>query len=379
MKKFTLGITLLATATGSAFAAPLLSNDFIQTNFTLNAKVRYDDNILLTATGDKSDTIYEFDPGVKFNLGNKDKPGLLQLSATEAVQRYDKATSLNSNLISYNLNSNLGTASGDKTTATVSAGYSQIAANTPGTLANPTILSRRNVTDAGAGANYKFSGLTDFTLAGQYEYTEYKAASSVNSRVYTVPFNYYYTPDSSKIDLSAGLQYRKTDLKSVTTPGYTDYYYNVGLRSTPVSTKISGSLSVGLNQRDTPNAKTEYSPGVKGNLSYKYTDKTTFTLGASNDFGASSGGQSQKIVSINGGVQTNFNEQWSASLDLSYSRTKFATVPPRTDGLHNASLGVTYVATKWCSIRLADAYADNTSNVGAYKDNTVSLTAVLNY
>ncbi len=381
MKYLALGAVALTALAGNVYAAgPLFAESApygpIALFLTGNVGVRYDDNIQL---GDGiinpkvSDTIFTVVPGVEADFGKRDGGGLFSVfTYAESLERYVNSTNLNTSLASVNLTSTLA---GGKTTGDFNAGYSQLTANTP--VSGVPGLLRRNETHLGGHVKFTVSEISKLGLGLTYDQTDYKTAGLANSKIFTVPLNYYYIIDA-KNDLSLGVRYRKTQL---TAPGtdFTDYYYNIGWDG-EISSKLTGNISVGLNQRKPQVGKSEASLGLNSSLSWKATDKTSVNLNLSNDFGSSSAGQSQRALTAGLSADTQIAADWTGSAKVNYSSTRYPGT--RVDDYWSFGVSTKWTVSKIFSLTAAYDYKDNSSSIGganSYTGNVFSLTGSVRY
>jgi hypothetical protein len=375
MKKLVLGAVALTTLAGTAFAAFSLGNN-ATVFFTGNFGVRYDDNIQLgdgTINPKISDTIFEFDPGLELDLGKPQANFSATLAFVESLTRYVDTTNLDAELASINLKSAYNAPG--KYTSGFHAGYSQFNQNTP--ISGVPGLLRRNVTNVGGDVKYDLTAKSQLGVGLSYDQTDYKTAGLSNSKIYTVPVNYYY-PITEKLFLTPGIRYRKTQLSAPGTD-FTDYYYSLGLVR-DIDPLLTGTFSIGLNHRQPQVGKTESSIGLDSSLAYKYTEKTNLTFKLSNDFGNASVGTSQQTLTIGGGVNHVFAPDWSGSANINYSSTKYAGT--RKDEYWDFDLSAQYTVNRYWSLSLSYDYKDNSSSLGGantYKDNLLSLKASVRY
>jgi hypothetical protein len=365
MNKIILCSAGLILAASSAAAAPFFAiGDNAQLFLTGKASVRFDDNILTSNALKISDTIFEVTPGIDLEIG-KNAQFKSKFSFTESFTRYEKTAGLNTELGSFSL---LSTYENGKTSAEFDASLRQLNQNTPTSGVTGGLL-RRNETSAGAKAQIVLTPKSELGVGFGYDRINYKAAGLVNSKIYTVPVNYYHelTP---KIDGSVGVRYRLTQLAS--TPDSSDYYYNVGLRG-EYTPKLRGTFSVGYDQRSIKGGKDESSIGLDSSLTYDFSPKTKATLVVSNDFGSASAGQSQEIFSLSAGIQSELGAQWIGFGNISYNSINYAG--PRKDDFNQVTVGATYLVNEMFSVSGTYSYKKNSSNV-AGQDYTVNVFAV---
>jgi len=365
----------LAALSVVAQAAPFLAvGDSAELFLTGTAGVRSDDNVLLSANS-KSDTIYQFAPGLDLVFGNNSLTKG-HVFYKETSDRYTNHSTLNTNLSSFGLASAYDD---QKLKMNLDSSFDQLAQNTVDTqAANPDSLSRRDIFKINGGSEI---GMTDKSSIGasvSYEDTDYIKRIFDDSKITTVPVNYYYEV-SPKVDMSFGYRYRNTKLHS----GFNsnDSFYSVGARG-EFTPKLSGSVAIGYSQRTfSKGIKSEKTPGIDSSLTYAASEKTTVRFGVSNDFGVSGVGAAQRNLSYNFGVQSKMSEEWSAGVNLSYRAIRYLGAGSRTDDYFEGGLNATYVINQVVNIVGGVTYRKNDSDLtGSNFDNTVySLAANFRY
>jgi hypothetical protein len=388
MKKFVLGSAILASATVAALAVPLpfITNDELQVTILANTSVRWDDNITLTNVHTISDTIFEFDPGLSVNFGAAGAPWAVNFTGTEDLTRYDRNAFLDTSLAHLALTANYTDL---VSTFGLNAAYTQVGQNLPNdNPTNPSILEQHDTTDLGAKGETALTDLVRIGLAVQYEKITYNVPNTVDSQVTTVPLNLYYKVDPI-FDLSAGAQLSKTDLADGT-PGYTDYYYNLGARLEP-NQLWSGSYNIGLDQRSfqQEGLSTTDQLGMNGTLTYTPNSMQSFNVGVGNNFGQASDGQSQRILSFNAGVSQKVGDDFTVLANAAYDRIDFEITPPRQDKFFSGTLAVDWAAIHGDQkghdllvLEAAYVYTGNNSSIGgpnSFRDNTYKISAIIKY
>jgi hypothetical protein len=372
MKNIVRNIIVLGCVGSSAFAAPFLAiGDNAELFVTGTAGVRYDDNILLAPDNQAiDDTIVQFVPGLVLDFG-KDSAVKGTFTAQETLNAYLDNSQFNDQLGSVSFvskydNGNLK--------LNADASFAQLDQNTY--AANGTTI-RRDVTTADIGGELSISDKTSIGTGFNYTEVQYKQPGAVSEKDYGVPVNVYYgiTP---KVDLSAGVSYRRSDLNNGTS--FDDYYYNVGARG-EFTPKLKGTFSVGYNQRNASVGQDDDGLGLQAGLTYLYTDKTLFTLNASNDFSAATTGASQKNFAVTLGGQTDIAVDWKLNASATYRRVEYQTTPSRTDDYVEGTVGATYVINSNFSVNGSYLFRGNKSDqAGAgFSDNVVSLSISARY
>ena len=367
-----LGAALLCGDKNLAAAAAAESDsDFF---FTGVASAQANDNVFLSHTNAKSDTIFDLTPGLEFDFGkNSLTKGMFSIN--EDFQIYGSESSLNTGLT----NAAFTSAYDDnKTKLNLNASY-HIADQATRDVHLVGVLVKRDLYHAEALGEDAVTEKTSVGAGVVYDDTQYKHTGYTNWEWIKVPLKYYYEVEP-KLDLSAGFTYKDNQLG---TGGVNsnEYFYNVGARG-EFTPKLTGELSVGYEQiQFAKGVKSKNGVGVDSNFTYAYTPKTTVTFGVSNDFGYSaSGGSSYRIFGLNGGVSTAINDQWKANAQLSYNHYDYISTTEKDD-FYNGQLGATYIINVYLSVTGAYTYTEDSSNITAdsFTNNIFSISASLRF
>lgn len=361
-----LSLALASAATAAPFLA---AGDGAELFLTGTLGVRSDDNIFMSPNK-VSDVVFEVNPGVDFVFG---KGSMTQgnLSLVENISRYSQNSDLNTELFGINFNSKYDDG---KTKVTANAGFNELNQNTVDTANVGNQLSRRDV------STIKLVGETSVTAKSKvgagvnYKNTNYKRTGFVDQTVTEVPLNYYYGV-TSKVDLSFGFRYRNTDLQVGTDSK--DYIYTIGARG-DFTPKVSGSVAVGVGQRDFSTGSDQNIFSLDSGLNIAMTAKSTLNLNASNDFGVSGTGAQQKNFSLGGTVKSKISDQLSTRAGLTYRAIDYYT---RTDDYVEGVLGVDYVVSNNVTITGSYTYRNNSSKLATaeFTGNVFSLAAKFRY
>lgn len=372
-------LTFLAgLASTPVIAAPFLAiGDNAELFLTANASARYEDNVTFASANEISDQIFEFSPGLELAFG---KNSLVRgsFSVYEKFIAYADNTQFNDELFNAIFKS---TYSGAKLKVGTNASYRELNQTTRDVQA---IIES---TEMAAGVDGEVS-LTRKTKVGagfQYSDRDYKGAGLLDRTVYTIPVNYFFAI-SPKVDLSAGIRYRNTEVDAANSDSES-FNFNVGARG-EFTAKLSGSFNVGFTRRKTDAGGGSSSLlGVDAGLVYAYSPKTRFTLDLSNDFetGAvalpgSQGGQ--KIASIAIGGNTQISPAFSLNSSVSYQHIEYLnTVTAREDDFMVFTVGGGYIVTQRLSFSAYYRYTKNISDSAAseFDSNTVGLSANFRY
>lgn len=377
MKNIVRNLTLLSCVGSSAFAAPFLAiGDNAELFATADARVSYNDNILLAASGvETEDTIFTFVPGFDLQFG---KDSLLKgsLIGTATLTSYSDNNDLNNQLLGI-----LGKSAYDNGVLKLNAnlGFQELDQPTVDVVPTAGKLVERHVATAGLGSELAFSEKISGGLGVSYTHTDYKDPAYTESEDYAVPVNIYYelTP---KVDVSAGVRYTHTELDNGFE--YEGFYYNVGARGA-FTPKLSGSFSVGYNTRSVNiGPDDDDSIGADASLAYAYSDKTQFSLALSRNFSnATSGGSSYENSQITLGASSMVAIDWRLNAALTYRVLDYQTFS-RTDDYYEATIGATYIINTHLSTSLSYLYRDNSSDAGAaaeFSNNVISLSISARY
>lgn len=357
----------------AAVADPLLSfGPDVPLFLTATVSVRHDDNVLLSATDKVGDTIYLFAPGLDLHYTGGE--GSAGLTFSEQFSRYASNRNLDDQLA--NLVGSLGYHGGDSSFG-ASASYVQTDQSTT-TATNLDQTVKQTMEGASAYGEAALTAKTRLGVTPSFARTEFPEAGFTDSDVWTLPVDLYYviTP---KTDLSVGYAYSKTKTQSGSGDASSDFV-NVGARG-QFTEKLNGQVRVGLSE-----LKQEIGPptkllGVESSLNYAYSPKTTFSLYVNNGFAPSASGNETEDLSagLTGGFA--LNSQWSASLSLGTSSTKYLTTPSRTDKFWNGSVSVSYIVTSHLNLQASYVYRKNTSTLEAltFDDSVATFTAACRF
>jgi polysaccharide biosynthesis protein VpsM len=338
--------------------------------FTGTAGIRADDNVLLSGTK-TSDVIFEFTPGLDLVFGNNSM-AKGHIFFKEAFSSYADNSKLDTNLSTVGINTKYDDA---KLKMNFDAGWSQIAQNTVDVRAG--YLVRRDVSNIGGGSEISLTDKSSVGAAVTYEQTDYKRQGFVDSDITSVPLNIFYeiTP---KVDASFGLRYRDSNLTGGNSSE--DYFYNVGVRG-EFSEKLNGNIAVGYTQRDFSAGGNEDTVGVDSSLNYLFNEKTSFSLGATNDFGTSGQGASQKNLSFRAGVQSKISEVLSVGANLSHRSITYLGNNGRTDEYFEGNLSATYIVNAYANVVGGFTFRQNSSKLagGDFDNSVFSLAANFRY
>ncbi len=351
MKNPVLGALLLAGLCASASALTRIG-ETAELFVTGSLNARADDNVFLSDIEETDDTIFELTPGLRFVFGQ----GALfngSIEAGETFIRFLDNDNLDDELFSAAVSTRFDDA---KTKILFDLSFRELNQSTRDVRG--ATLIRRDVISSRLDSQVSLSDKSSVVLGIAYEDTDYADAAYIDIRETAFPLNYYYSI-SEKIDLSAGVRYRRTGLTG--NSNYSeDFYYNLGARG-DFTPKFSGYFSVGFNQRELDAGGDESSVGALADLAYLVTEKTALALSVINDFRTSVEGISQKSLSITPSIKTSFNAQWEGAAALTFQSLEYFN--GREDDYLEASVRVAYRVSTQTTLSASYHYRTNDSTL----------------
>jgi len=378
MKKTTQTVIALAALAATVNAAPFLAiGDGAELFATGTLGVRADDNIFL-ANKATSDTIFDINPGLSLEFGkNAELKG--SLSIVDAFSNYSDHSKLNTNLFSGDFLANYDDG---KTKLNFNAGYHELNQNTVDTaLAAGGKLTRRDQFQVGAKGEVEVSQITSVAVGVNFEHVNYKVAGYGDTDELKVPIAFYYkwTP---KTDLSLGYTY--SNYQTTIGQDSNDHFFSVGMRG-ELFPLLTGEIAVGVDQRNISGGGSKTDPGLKANVTYAYSPKTSITLTAGNDHGTSPQGSQQKNLSFGGQVNVAVDSAWSVNAGLNWRNiayARFGRTGPHEDDYVEGTLGASYTVNS--SVKITGGYtyrnnSTNNTNGSEFTGNVFSLQAIFRY
>lgn len=339
---------------------------------TATAGIQYNDNIFLSSSGAKSDTIMDLAPGIQLLFGQS-AVNQGQLSYSEDFQFYNDDSGLNTGLAKVDF---LSRYDDGKMKLDLNGWFHQVDQATRDVRGNG-FLVRRNLTHGDATDEVTLTEKTSVSAGVGYDDTNYKNPSYVNWTWYDVPVKYYYKVEP-KLDVSAGFRYRDNNLDS---PGVDskEYFYSVGARG-ELAPKATGEISVGLNQRELAGrSSTKNELGVESTLTYAYSPKTSAVFGINHDFGYSASGTPYDNFGLSGGVVAEVSSELKVGAQLYYSRYDY--IGTQKDDFYQGQLSATYLVNAYVTVTGAYSYAKDNSNLAgaSFKNNIFGVSAAFRY
>ena len=332
---------------------------------------QYDDNIFLRTNNATSDYITTLTPGVEVQFGQNSlaKGSFIY---NEAFNEYSSHSSQDSNLANVSFNVAYDDS---KTKGSFGASYVQSSQNTVDARLAAELV-RKNATNVNGKGEWSMSDKTSFSAGAVYDRSEYKNAGFITSDQYTVPLDFYYKMEP-KLDVSADYFYRDTSLTQGL-PKFTDNFLGLGARG-EFTEKLSGEYHIGYTQRQfSRGSGNEGLVGVDGKFNYQFSPKTTVNIGLSNDFDNAATGSSQKVLSGTLGVQTQFEEGFSGSVNASYRDIEYAT--GERDHYWSFNVGLQEQYNKYLTFQAGYTYQNNSSNIPVgFADNMFQVSGTVRY
>jgi len=368
-----LSLTLIILTLFSTAYAVLPYREGSEVFITGTGSAGYNDNVFLAHTAKKNSFVFDEIPGLEIDDNtNADTKGML--TSKEDFVQYASVSHQNTELNHTDFN---GEYSDDKLLLDLDAGFNQFAQNTRetvGVVPNGVIV-RNDVTNATPNGEWTLSEKTKLGLGFNYNDDHYKTPGFTSLTVYEVPANVYYEV-APKLSASAGYRYRYSQ---VIGNNSTDNYFNVGGRG-EFTPKLHGTVNVGYLQRDPSHGSKQAEVGLESNLEYDFSEKTTFRLGASNDFSNASTGGSEKVLSITGEATSKLSEQFTADLAVSYSHIRYAG-STRTDDYVEGTGTLSYLYNKYLTFSGSYTYRNNSSTLAGvqFGNNVVAASVTVRF
>lgn len=367
----TLGVFGLAAVTASA--APFMSlGDGAELFLTGTVAVESNDNVTLSQT-EVSDTIFEVAPGASLVFGNN---SLLSgsLDYVESITRYADHDELDAELSNVAFQ---GRYAEENTVFNVFASFAQLNQNTVD-LRNPgsNQLSRRDVSRFGGDGEWEMTPKIRMSIGTSYQKIDYKRPGFADSETTTLPFGLYYAM-TPKVDVSAGLQFRETDLDQSYSDS-SDVFYSIGARG-EFTPKLSGTFRIGVTDRDSELGRDRTALGLASDFTYVYSEKTTLNLGVANDFGNAGTGESQENTDFYIGARAALSPEFGVSGRIYYRSIDYFERPD--DDYLEAQVIADYTVSEHVTISGAVIFRNNESDLpgGDFENSVVRLAAHLRY
>jgi hypothetical protein len=350
-------------------ADPLLSlGPDIPLFVTGTATVRRDDNVYLTDTGRKADTLYVLDPGLDMHVNGGG--GSASITYDEQFVRYGTNKALNDNLATV-----AGKLAYQDATSqmTLVAGYQQQDQSTLGSQ-NIDQTVKHSTDNVSVGGEWAVTAKTLLGAGVGFVRTMYPEAGLVDTDSWSVPVDYYFAV-TPKVDLSLGDRFDR-NVQDNGVGNTSDQFFNVGARGA-FTPKLSGQVRVGVDVLKPQGGGSNTSqPGLGATLTYLVTPRTTLELSADNEFAESAVGTSEEVLSIAPNARVELGQAWFATLGGSLDSTKYLlAVPERKDKFWVGDVGLGYAVSTDTSIEFTYVFRTNSSTLASatFDDDILSL------
>lgn len=381
MKPYTARIALFTTCLGlSAHAAPFMAvGDNAELFLTASAQVQFDDNIYLdpgtlpaplASAPEQDDVIMSFTPGVDLVFG---KGSVTKGNAyyREEFRRYNDHDNQDTSLSNLGVKTNYDNG---VTKADFNASYAQVAqndndANTLGSIV------RRKLFNLGAKIEFGISEKTSLAVGTTFDKTNYGPASYSDSDIWMLPVDLYYKA-TPKLDWSLGYRYRSSELSGSGIDSK-DHFFNVGARG-EFTPKLTGQLRIGLTQRKLEVGGDDTQLGFDSNVTYAFSEKTSYRFNMSNDFGSSGIGESTENFTIGLNATSKLTEQWSLTGGLNLRKVDY---PSRSDDFLEGLVSVSYNLNAVVNFGASYTYRDNSSDsaIAEFTNSVLTFGANIRY
>jgi hypothetical protein len=232
------------------------------------------------------------------------------------------------------------------------------------------IITTRNY---GASGQVIYDPNQRYDLIGEVSYTR----SDPDSDEFPNQDNYtggvtVRVPVNQRLSTQGGVRVSDASSGSGISDGIT-YTYFVGF-SGMISSKLSGNLNVGMQDRQFDEGASEQSPYVSGNLSWIINERTRSNLTLSRNFGSAIDSRSSENTSVSLGFSRSISEALSANLSFRYDEDKLdgrGSLATRTDEEKSVDAGLSYQIARWGSIRFNIRYSDQTSTDDTFEFDRV--------
>lgn len=371
-------------------AAALVSiGDYAEIFFNGSASVRYNDNLFLNESNERSDTIFILSPGVELNVGQRANANL-NIYYREDFYLYDKNSRLDTNTTNVFLESFWNQSRLD---LRFDASYEELIQTTPDIVrlnSNINDLVEREQTRANLRGEYEISELTSASAGIGYSKLDFKSPGFSDREIITIPLNAYYSV-TPLVDLSIGYRFRDADVSDQTaytfngTPipsrsrsDYQDHYFNIGARG-ELAPKLMGEARAGYQYRDIKDGGSKDTLSFSADVSHFTTANTTLLVGLFRDFDISVEGESTTRTGGNLGVRHTFSHLISGSAGAHYYERSYNG--GRKDKTIDVHVGATYSPITYLDLSATYVFRHNDSNIKQveFDNNIFSVSAALRY
>lgn len=325
-------------------------------DLTLDASVFYDSEINGRDEG-LDDTIFTLSPGLRYSRSSKNFG--IDASAGISLVKYADNDQFDDENFFFDLSFTPGARmetsrfviSGDliltNETRTQESVGSVVTVLTYGASGGITYQPNRHYSISG-GASYS----REDPDSGQFSEKDRYGASLTLS----VPIN-------KNSSAQAGISYETTETETSVVDN-DSYTYFVGL-SGLILPKVSGNISVGIQQQKLDTGGDEESPYLSAGLEWMASERTRVLLDVSQSLGTTIEDRTSESLSVTVTARHEMSRAWSANVFAGYNEDDYSGAGPldnRTDEETFVGLGTSYQIVEWGSIGLDIRYSDQSSS-----------------
>jgi len=289
-------------------------------NATARVNMEYDTNIFANSS-EVDDLSMVFIPGLSYSRS----VGVISTVAELGVRAISFADTNGQDSLDPYLNGNFTMDRAEK--GSVSAGFRYARTSD----ANEVLLTRTESDEfrGNVRVDYFYSEKTGVRTNAQFRVSDYNTTgyNSIESYSAGAGLLYRYSPK-----LTANLSYdfspeKATDLGAATSnPSSDNHRFSVGLEG-ELRPKLNGNVSVGMVYRDFEAGGSDNTVLLGSSLSWAASEKTNFTLAASNNFDTTASAESIRTLVVSVGVRQALTEKISLSANVGTTRSKLDQVP----------------------------------------------------
>lgn len=235
--------------------------------------------------------------------------------------------------------------------------------------------------------DYYFSEKTGFRLNANYRLSDFLSRGYNGIRSYTLGGGivYRYSPKLTAFLTSSYNPEKAIDLGTapVSNPSSKNYRVRLGLEG-QLAPKLSGSVAVGLVRREFDLGGNTESFLLSSALSWSASEKTSFSLAASNDFDTSPGAESMRVLNTSLSVRHAIDPKFNVGASVGYQYSRLNQLPgpvARKDEANTMGVSATYRIND--NMSLSGNYnrriSDSTLARADYTRDVVNLSATFNF
>lgn len=340
----------------------------------VTGSVEANDNLFLGADDTVDETIWRLSPGVTFAMG-EGALNTAQFSYNEEFQFYSDNSDLDTSLSLVDFTSRYDDG---KMKIAVDAWFHEANQATRDT---PTIagLVKRTLLHGAISDEVQFTEKSAGKIGLTYDDTDYSRSGYSDWQWVEVPVQYFFQVQP-KLDASVGLRYRKNNIDGPLGDSDSDeFFYNVGLRG-ELTPKLTGEVQVGYIQFNPDAGNDEDSFGLKANLTFAVSPKTTLLLDANSQYGYSGIGEAYQDNGLTFSFNTAISPAFSVNGNIFWHIYDYSTTN-QNDDFAGGQISGKYAFNEHAEISASYTYTNNDSNLSfaSFSQNKFLLAATLKY